>query len=533
MKKTVYELNEASIDLASQELQRFLASAGQDEKSILHLRLILEDALNKWKNGSAQAGSFTIRTGTMFGRSTVSIRMAGREIDPFSEDGEDDFFPVIGRLKASLGSFPVYSYQNGANQIQIKLRKKRGSTLRNMLAAILLSIPAALLGLLLPADAREVVTGSVLTPICDIFLQILSALAGPMLFFSITWGIFGLGDLATFERIGKKMFFRFCGITFLITACSFFAILPFAGIPYESGGFSLPELQGICGLLREIVPKDIVSPFLYGNTVQIIFMATVAGIIMLILNSQMSAVGAFVEQVNYGIRYLMEIVTDFVPLLIFVVIVRLIWSDALGEILTAWKPLASFLTVTLLIQCLILLYAAGKVRTRPLRLAGKLLPTFLIALTTSSTSASLATIVGCCEKDLGIDKKMTGFGVPLGIVLYKPVIAINFTACALYLTGVCGGKASVSWMLSSVLFISILAIAMPPIPGGELICYTLLLSRLRLPSDAMNTLVILNVFFDFFATGFGMTYLQCELLLQAGNMHLLDKESLCKASKRK
>ena len=82
--------------------------------------------------------------------------------------------------------------------------------------------------------------------------------------------------------------------------------------------------------------------------------------------------------------------------------------------------------------------------------------------------------------------------------------------------------------MTAVLIVSILTVASPPVPGGALACYTIIFSQLGLPDTALEVVLVLDVLFDFLATGFNMTFLQSELLLQANKMQLLDDKILRK-----
>lgn len=69
-----------------------------------------------------------------------------------------------------------------------------------------------------------------------------------------------------------------------------------------------------------------------------------------------------------------------------------------------------------------------KCKVKPGVLIKKLLPTFLIALSTSSSSAAFGTNIESC-KALGIDKKLINFGVSIGQIIFMPAGAIQFFYC--------------------------------------------------------------------------------------------------------
>ena len=158
----------------------------------------------------------------------------------------------------------------------------------------------------------------------------------------------------------------------------------------------------------------------------------------------------------------------------------------------------------------------------------KLLPTYLIAISTASSSAALSTNLETCEKRLGISEHMAGFAVPLGQVIFKTGGALGFFVLALGLAEFYGVTMPLSWVVTGVLVSGLLAIAAPPIPGGSLTCYTVLLTQLGIPDEAIGLAVAGNVILDFFMTSCGISCLQSELILAANQLGLLDQDRLKK-----
>ena len=82
------------------------------------------------------------------------------------------------------------------------------------------------------------------------------------------------------------------------------------------------------------------------------------------------------------------------------------------------------------------------------------------------------------------------------------------------------------WVVTGVLVSGLLAIAAPPIPGGSLTCYTVLLTQLGIPEEAIGLAVAGNVILDFFMTSCGISCLQSELVLSSRRLGMLDVETL-------
>ena len=72
-------------------------------------------------------------------------------------------------------------------------------------------------------------------------------------------------------------------------------------------------------MILNIFPANILSPFVEGNTLQIIFLAFVIGLSMIFLGQRTSAVAKAVEQINYIITFLMGTISTFVPYFVFIV----------------------------------------------------------------------------------------------------------------------------------------------------------------------------------------------------------------------
>jgi len=156
----------------------------------------------------------------------------------------------------------------------------------------------------------------------------------------------------------------------------------------------------------------------------------------------------------------------------------------------------------------------------------KVAPTFLIGLSTASSAAAYSTNVECCEKQLGIDRQIINFGIPLGQVVFMPGAAVIFLSAGLCMAEVYGVAISPAWLVSALLITVVLAVAAPPVPGGGLTCYTMLFLQLNIPSEAVAITLALNVILEFFGTAVNLFCLQAELVELAGSLDRLDVEML-------
>ena len=163
---------------------------------------------------------------------------------------------------------------------------------------------------LFPDDLRGKVLETAINPVYNTFFRILGCIAGPMIFLSVAWGVYGIGDAATFGRIGRRMMIRYVGTTMIVCACcSVFYPLLGPGLSRDSN--TLGKIGSIVELLLSVFPSTIIEPFATGNTLQIIFLAVVLGISLLYLGNKAISVARAIEQINMIVQYLMVIISIY------------------------------------------------------------------------------------------------------------------------------------------------------------------------------------------------------------------------------
>jgi len=346
-----------------------------------------------------------------------------------------------------------------------------------------------------------------------------------MIFLSVAWGIYGIGDSITLGRIGKKLFGLFISINM---ASALFAIVgyPLIGPALSNTEKTLSGISVIFNMILDIIPSSIVTPFAEGNTLQIIFMAIIIGTAMLFLGRRTETVAIFIEQINYLIQFLMQFVASTVPLITFLVILNLMISDKITVFLGSWKLLALYVPITLAAIIILFVWAGFILKVSPFKMLKKSLPLFLMALTTASSSACFDINMQITNKEMGVDSSLAAFGVPLGSVISRLGAVIYFQLMCYYFASYY--NVSMSWQTIVILTISsvFIAIATPPIPGGAAASYVALLAAAGIPEEAMATVLSLNVIIDFIMTTSCVGIIPVILTLLAKSTGKLDYEKL-------
>ncbi len=520
--KEEFLLSAETIDRLSRMLAGALTKAGADKRDVLRIRLSLEEILGIWLE-KLEGSTVLYKTIHKFGRLSIEVCVEGT---PINTDEDTERLLFSSRLLAQAGLALDYSYKNGRNCLTCSLpQKAQTGQMARLVTAILSALCLGFVLRLVPDSIKNSVIGMT-EPIFNTILGILRAVSSPMIFLAVCWGIISIGDLATVGRIGKKLMIRMIFRTFAVGTVFVLLASPFFEIAWEKGNTTLGGFSDIFTMVLGIVPSDIVSPFLEGNALQIIFLGVCTGMALLILGERVSTFQTVIVQANEVVYLLMEVIGKFIPVFVFLSIFNLLLVDA-G--VTFWRILKVFVLAIPGCLLLMLLYVgmtAAKFRVNPVLLVKKLLPTYLIALSTGSSAAAFATNLETCTAKLGIPGKVANFAIPLGQVIYKPGGVIGFLAMSLCMAEYYDTKITGIWLVTSVLTAGLLAMAAPPIPGGALSIFTIMFAQLGIPGEAVAIAVALNSILDFIMTSSGLTCLQAEVTLTAGYLKMLDTEKL-------
>lgn len=518
---TTYSLTEQTCDEISEQISAFCERQKIDRKDALRHALSAEECLLYWLEHGCRENEVRLRMGYRMLAPFILLEAEGRPLDPYRTD-EETFGSYYNGILSNLHLAPEYSYDGTWNQLYFRMQRKRLSPVNSLVLVILSAAVVGMLGsAVLPATLRETLLSGIIVPIYDTFFNILSCIAGPMIFLSVTWGIYGIGDAATLGRVGNRLILRYIGMTFLAAACTE-VCFPIFGNHLTHASGQENQLSAIAELILGIFPSTIVEPFATGNTLQIIFLAVVIGIAMLYLGQKTSAVAVAIEQVNYLVQFLMELISRLVPFVIFLVVINLIWSGDLALLSTIWSLLLTFLGAVAVTSAVFVLSVTVKYGVSPRSLLQKSSDTFLIALATASSAAAFASNMFVCEKKFGISGSLCSFGIPLGMVMHKPIAAIYNLLLVFYFASVYHVSCSVTWMILAAVVCAIVAVATPPIPGGGAVAYTILFAQMGIPTEAMAIALTIDMLTDFGITAFEMLCMPLSLVHSASRLNMID-----------
>ena len=519
-----FELSSENCDEIAQLVESFCAGAKIERKDAIRCRLSVEECLLRWLDRNYSGSTVSLRMGCRFQSPVIRLETEGPECNPYliEEENTGEFY---GSILVNIGLQPSFSYVNGRNRLLFRLKRKAPGQIVRLGTAIAGAVIIGFLGLLLPVTIRESVREGLIVPVYQTFFRILGCVAGPLVFFSAAWGIYGIGDTAALGRVGKKLILRFiCGV--FLGGCWAMLCFPLLGPSLSGGTQQGNQLSSILSLFLNIFPPNIVEPFSSGNTLQIVFMSFVTGVALLQLDQRTSGIASLMEQFYSLVQFLMGGISSQIPTVIFLIVVNLIWSGTITAVSAAWKLVLASAAMMTTAAGFLLLRTAWRWKIPPALLLKKVAPAFLVTFSTASSTAAFGTCQETCQKQFGIDSALSGFGIPTGIMLSRSNLAIFYLLAIFFFAERYGVSASPVWLVTALFSAALMGIAAPPVPGGGAAVFAMLFSQVGIPLEAIAIALSVDIVMDFMMSAFNVMGMLLTMVNVAGELDMMDLRKL-------
>ena len=527
-KKTILvRLDATGIDSISEAIGQWLSEAGEQRRNILRTRIAMEALLGKAAEHSAQAPEVMVSFHRGLGRATLTARYGGERFDP-TNAAENDLDEWSDGILVSTGYYPTWRWRGKQNELSLSLPGAGIRTELVLLGCIAAAVALGLMGGTVPEGIRAVVGGYVLTLLSDAFLNLLNTFIGVMIFLSVINGICGIGNAAAFGKIGKTMVFGYLSNTFLICGVNVLACALFFHPAGGVQGNGASQFHALLEMIAGIIPGDPISPFQTRNTLQIVLVAAVVGGVLLCMNSDTTELRRWLLQTQALIMRIISAICVLLPLYIFTSLLQQFWDSGIGIFVQLWKPLVLCVLISAVLLAVTLLFTCFRVKVSPFVLVPKLMPDFLVGLSTASAATAMPLSLEINEKKLGIDPVLSNTGTPIGAMLLVGSYTLLYVITGAYLAEWYGVSVNLAWWVTLWLVCAILSMASPPVAGGTLSCLSILMTQLGIPAEGLTVGLTLTMFLDFICTGVRIPLMHLEQLSQAQRLGMLNREILCR-----
>lgn len=294
-------------------------------------------------------------------------------------------------------------------------------------------------------------------------------------------------------------------------ALAYFATF-FAGmLSYFTGTLTFPSLIGGEESLAQIESATPIEPYF---TVEI--PSPLPVMTALVLSFLLGLGIAFLkgDTLRKGFNELRDIVQKainvaIIPLLPIYIFGIFLNMTVEGQVMTILKTFAKIIVVIFLLHILILVIqycvAACFNGKNPFAMLKNMLPAYFTALGTQSSAATIPVTLKQTI-NMGVDKDVAGFVIPLCATIHMSGSALKITACALALLIMHGQPYEIGMFIHFVAMLGITMVAAPGIPGGAIMAALGPLGTILGFDEQMLALMIaLYIAMDSFGTACNVT----------------------------
>ncbi|MDD4844495.1 MAG: dicarboxylate/amino acid:cation symporter [Anaerotignum sp.] len=330
-------------------------------------------------------------------------------------------------------------------------------------------------------------TAEVISPIGSVFLRLLKMLIVPLVFFSITSGVCKMGDVKQLRTVGLRFV-----LYILVTSGLSASVGVIAGLIVKPGT-GTTEFLNTAEQVESVsysfidnvvswVPDNVISAMANANMLQIIVFAIFLGVALLSLGEKVKSLIAVIDQGSETMLKITEYVMAFSPFGIASLMATMV-NTVSGATM---KEVVTFVLTDNICALLILfiLYPAiikGFAKLSPIKFLKKITEPMLVAVTTTSSAATLPVSIKISEKRLGIPENIYGFTLPLGNTCGMNGFALFVGLCCIFASNLYGFDITASRIIQFVFLGIILSVGAAGVKGAGIVMSTVLLETLGMP----------------------------------------------------
>jgi len=260
-------------------------------------------------------------------------------------------------------------------------------------------------------------------------------------------------------------------------------------------------------------------------------MAVLLGMTAASLSTKVPLLKDIIRALNKGFSRITGGIVAFIPLIVFCSMAKMMISmrlTSLSDVLV-WIPVIYFGDFIMIFVYLLILLIIGGLN--PVRFLGHYYPAMLSGFTLASSNAALPSSIKRCEH-MGISEKIYSFSLPLGATINMDGSCITLIISALYFARIYGLPVTPNMLLSLFIAIIVLSMGSPGVPGGNLVCLTLLVPQIGVPAEAISLVMGLYPVVSMMQTMANVTGDAVVTAVIANRSGMLDKEKYNKGMKK-
>jgi len=349
--------------------------------------------------------------------------------------------------------------------------------------------------------------GNYIKPFGTIFINLLKLIAVPLILASLIKGVSDLKDISKLSQMGGRTI-----ITYLITTLTAVSIgLILVNIIQPGKSISVETRQelveayssdtkakqeaaakqqeaGPLQALVDVVPSNIfLAASNNRNMLQVIFFALFFGIGMILLTEKkVKPVKKFFDSFNDIILKLIDLIMLAAPYGVFALLAALVVEAPSFELFQALALYAFTLLLGLAIMIVVYMIIVRVFTKKKISFFMKgIAPAQLLAFSTSSSAATLPVTMECVEENLGVDKEVASFVLPIGATINMDGTSVYQGVAAVFIAQAFGLDLSLSAQLGIVFTATLASIGTAAVPSAGIVMLVIVLAQAGIPEAGL------------------------------------------------
>ncbi len=368
-----------------------------------------------------------------------------------------------------------------------------------------------------------------ITPWGDIFIRLLELVAIPLIFISLIKGIIGIQDTTKIFSLGWRTFSLYLittALTVVVGIAFVILIKPgevvsaensaafFAEITDETSTMihSVNELEQSSPLapLVDIIPRNAIGSLAGdGSMLQVLVLGAFLAIAAITMKGgNIVPFRDLVHSIDDILSRCIDMIMWVAPLGTMALMATLVVDSSGDTALLGALGLYFATTLLGLVFVAFVLYPiAIKCFTsiKPSEYLKKLIPVQLMAVSTSSSAATLPTTMKVSNEQFKIPSNVTSFTLPLGVTINMDGSSVYLSVTVIFIAQIMNIDLSMLQMLTIIASSVIASIGTPGIPGGVLVTLVIVLNSVGIPSEGIALVIGLARPLDMFVTAVNVT----------------------------
>ena len=368
-------------------------------------------------------------------------------------------------------------------------------------------------------------------PIGTVFLRLIKMVIVPLLFFSLVSGITGMRDPNSIGRVARKAVMAYLGTTCLAVTFGLgvaYILKPGAGVVLDMGPVAEKNFKennfDLLEFFIEIVPNNVFQAFADSNILQVVFFSIFTGIIINGMDSSADPLRNFIHSAAKLVLKMIALVVQLSPYAAFALTAWVIGTQGLDIIYTLGKLVQAIILAFILQYLIYGLIIFVFCRISPIPFYKKSIEYQMIAMSTGSSKASLATTMQVCKNKMGVSESSTSFVLPLGASINMNGLSIKLGLSVIFFAQAMGVDLALSDYIVIILTGTLGSIGGAGIPGSFIIMLPIMLTSVGLPIEGVALLVGIDRILDLLSTTINITGDATITLVIDSSEGTLDKE---------